>query len=693
VEPFRFRNEEWTHYQVAPLRLPEMEHFVRDWYVARIANRSERDKNANDLVAILRNPKHTAIRELAENPLLLTIIALVHRIEADLPDERVLLYRKCTETLLATWHNYKYADTEGKKRGRVERRNLYRIEAIAHWMQCRDTKGNRERAIAPYEELIKFLTGYITKNEPEDPDHEPDQIAQQFLTFVKDRAGLLMEAGDQLYSFVHLTFQEYLTAEHVKRRSGQGGVDAVWDTLKGHCGDPRWHEVIRLLVAGYENRDAEARLVNELIRHDHESAFRRAPLIGGLLLDGVEAAEERQSQIVPVLVAGCVTAPDRAAFLPVWDILQEWTNRVEGNQTAVEAAIGQGGEPNRSLLMGLLGWTVPHGIPEIDWLIGSSTPMDDRAYVRRIRYTNKLRQLDWLGMSSTGGNFTRAIIEALFEWDLPDEIAQSVAYQMFMLLNTEVWMHYHFNSVLVAAETSTTRLVRSVAALHRAFDLRRYRRLDRDMALSNALDLDYEEPTQVEALASSRAGNWARARVRARARARARGLYPHPDLKMDRKSLWWQKFQTQPDLCGPLLDHLVSVLELKPKPLWWEFIRVRVLPTLPGRLRTYDRALWKRTTTRIESGTATDLDLWCAAHHLLTDSALWVAAVFKEPADSPARKLAQLTREIDFPALRIAHCLRDLAYGDESRTDDLADLVKSSDPEYQKFFRDAYWID
>jgi predicted NACHT family NTPase len=161
VEPFRFRNEEWTHYQVAPLRLPEMEHFVRDWYVARIANRSERDKNANDLVAILRNPKHTAIRELAENPLLLTIIALVHRIEADLPDERVLLYRKCTETLLATWHNYKYADTEGKKRGRVERRNLYRIEAIAHWMQCRDTKGNRERAIAPYEELIKFLTGYM----------------------------------------------------------------------------------------------------------------------------------------------------------------------------------------------------------------------------------------------------------------------------------------------------------------------------------------------------------------------------------------------------------------------------------------------------------------------------------------------------------------------------------------------------
>jgi hypothetical protein len=137
----------------------------------------------------------------------------------------------------------------------------------------------------------------------------------------------------------------------------------------------------------------------------------------------------------------------------------------------------------------------------------------------------------------------------------------------------------------------------------------------------------------------------------------------------------------------------VDALDLEPGPLWWEFLRVRVLPTLPGRLRTYDGALWERTTGRIESGIATDLDLWWASHHLLTDAALWVTGVFREPSKSPASKLAQVTRDIDFPALRAVHCLRDLAYGGESRTDDLVRFVKSKAPGYQKFWRDAYWID
>jgi hypothetical protein len=43
--------------------------------------------------------------------------------------------------------------------------------------------------------------------------------------------------------------------------------------------------------------------------------------------------------------------------------------------------------------------------------------------------------------------------------------------------------------------------------------------------------------------------------------------------------------------------------------------------------------------------------------------------------------------------VKIAHCLRDIAYGDESRTDDLIRMVKSDDPEYNKIFREVLWID
>lgn len=54
-------------------------------------------------------------------------------------------------------------------------------------------------------------------------------------------------------------------------------------------------------------------------------------------------------------------------------------------------------------------------------------------------------------------------------------------------------------------------------------------------------------------------------------------------------------------------------------------------------------------------------------------------------------ELARVTHDIDSPPLRIAHCIRDLAYGDESRADDLAAMVKSEDPAYREIFERCYW--
>ena len=100
----QFEASSFTHYRVAKLRIPEIEQFIHDWYSARLENQKERTENTNDLVRIIVQSDNEAIRDLARNPLLLTIVTLVHRIDAVLPDERVVLYQKCTETLLNTWH-------------------------------------------------------------------------------------------------------------------------------------------------------------------------------------------------------------------------------------------------------------------------------------------------------------------------------------------------------------------------------------------------------------------------------------------------------------------------------------------------------------------------------------------------------------------------------------------------------------
>ena len=213
------------------------------------------------------NLKRIPIRELAENPLLLTIIALVHRIDAVLPDERIILYKKCTETLLNTWHTWKFRAEEVKKKGKVERRNRHRIEAIANWMHTQSGGAKKDqRAIVPYSDLKNFLTKHIIEIEKiQDSENDPEDLADEFLEFVKKRAGLLIEVGDNKYSFIHLTFQEYLASSYIITKGEKDGVASIWKTIKEHCDDSRWHEVIRLLIADLKSNESQEFLIEKIL--------------------------------------------------------------------------------------------------------------------------------------------------------------------------------------------------------------------------------------------------------------------------------------------------------------------------------------------------------------------------------------------------------------------------------------------
>jgi hypothetical protein len=311
--PFKFPDDEFTHLAVADLELPQIEGFVQDWYKIRIDNQKERDDNVRDLIRIVRDEENAALRGLAKNPLLLTIIALVHRIDAVLPDERVVLYQKCTETLLNTWHTWKFRDAIGASRGRIERRNRRRIEAIAHWMHLRSgVSSKKERAVASHQELRTFLAEYITAREAAlDPAAIAEESADEFLEFVKKKAGLLIEVGDGQYSFVHLTFQEYLTASFIITEGETEGIEAIWRSIQRHVADPRWHEVIRLLTGELKAERSQDYLVDKLIEAGElRNEYHVANLLGGILVDGVIAAVERSSTIMACILRNAIHLRD-----------------------------------------------------------------------------------------------------------------------------------------------------------------------------------------------------------------------------------------------------------------------------------------------------------------------------------------------------------------------------------------------
>ncbi len=180
---------------------------------------------------------------------------------------------------------------------------------------------------------------------------------------------------------------------------------------------------------------------------------------------------------------------------------------------------------------------------------------------------------------------------------------------------------------------------------------------------------------------------------RTRALERERALALDRALALHENSAFWKLIQENADLHSSLLDTLCDLLNLTPRAQWWEALRLCGLPQVPGRITLTDPQVWQHTEEAFVQNRAGETDCLHAASQLLFDVWLWLFGGHDDPGQSPFPTLAQLTRHIDSPPLRVAHCIRDLAYGDESRAAELVALVRSEDPAYRTLFEEAFWRD
>ncbi|MCK6560869.1 HEAT repeat domain-containing protein [bacterium] len=202
--------------------------FIQAWYQTVEMHSKEQNpivlyhakESADALIrTILNNRK---IRHLAINPLMLSIIALVHRYRTKLPERRVDLYDECTQVLLGYWD-----EAKGIAGDLPPVKKRLTLEPIAHKMQIQNSP---ELTRVEIEQILESELPKIggTKDDTKD-----------FVDEIRERSGLLVERGPDVFSFSHLTFQEYLSASHVCRNSKES-------LLLDHVNDDRWHEVILL---------------------------------------------------------------------------------------------------------------------------------------------------------------------------------------------------------------------------------------------------------------------------------------------------------------------------------------------------------------------------------------------------------------------------------------------------------------
>lgn len=223
---------EFEHHTVQPLSDEDIKSFVEKWYNARERDAVIRKERTEHLINTIMGEER--IKSLASNPLMLTIIALVHRIEAELPHERVKLYDKCVTTLTETWDKVRGIKT-------ISRRRL--LEKLAYWMHSQPGDNGYTREVR--EGTLRFQLARILQLDPKNrmDDDEIQTEVENFIALAKTRSGLLVERGEDIYSFSHLTFQEYLAASDIKKRFAHS-IDAIWDEIQPKLHDAYWREVI-----------------------------------------------------------------------------------------------------------------------------------------------------------------------------------------------------------------------------------------------------------------------------------------------------------------------------------------------------------------------------------------------------------------------------------------------------------------
>ncbi|MCP4104399.1 MAG: SUMF1/EgtB/PvdO family nonheme iron enzyme, partial [Desulfobacteraceae bacterium] len=291
-----YQNPEWKLdekdfpvFELAPFDEQKIDAFIGAWYedllrLNVIKSTDERDILARRLKGAVRRPD---LWRLAPNPLLLTVMALVHTHKGRLPDARALLYEETTDILLWRWEQVK---TVGEKslprlqellleaeRADVDlKKLLWRLAFEVHGKS--ESKGGELADIKEWE-LEKALAALHPRKSKD--------WAGQVIRTIKMRAGLLLEREPEVYSFPHRTFQEYLAGAHLSSQADFAKqASALVET--GNF----WREAVLLAVGRlvYLSGDSDKPLVlaNELCpskAEESETAWRKVWAAGEVLAE------------------------------------------------------------------------------------------------------------------------------------------------------------------------------------------------------------------------------------------------------------------------------------------------------------------------------------------------------------------------------------------------------------------------
>ena len=241
---------DWEKHELDLLSKEQIKLFVRAWYeqhrLIDPRKTEQYEKKEEQLLKVLHPEDRRQLYKVARYPIILTVMAVVHASD-DLPDSRAQVYEKCVNLLLEKW------DQQRSIAGRKEVKNILveldvtsgiinqALWEIAYKAHLGTRNGENESGLITKGLLSGVMTEFLDESSK----------VKKFVDYCEQSNGLLMLQGkirDEkrkqerfIYTFPHLTFEEYLAARYLAEENGDFLRELLDDNFD------RWREVAMLL--------------------------------------------------------------------------------------------------------------------------------------------------------------------------------------------------------------------------------------------------------------------------------------------------------------------------------------------------------------------------------------------------------------------------------------------------------------
>ena len=257
----------FTVFTLQDLDQGQVEQFVERWYSLAIADRPDdaRARRERILSSFAESP---SIRQLAGNPMLLTIMAIIGK-HQELPRERWKLYDHAASVLIEHWDvNHHLRDhhllaSGADFIGEDEKKELLR--RLAHRMQNGD--GGLAGNFIHKTELEAEFESYLKDRFGKSPA-DATKIAREMIRQFRERNFILCFRGANSYGFIHRAFLEFFCASsfvHKFEKTREMSIEELKEQVFGaHWEKKEWREPLRL-ICGMINERFVGEIVDYLI--------------------------------------------------------------------------------------------------------------------------------------------------------------------------------------------------------------------------------------------------------------------------------------------------------------------------------------------------------------------------------------------------------------------------------------------